>query len=428
MKVFLFFKQGYDKGKKTVIFQSIKHKIMQKINSTLSIQKLFISFLRLGSTAFGGPSMVAYIRKVAVEDKHWLDEETFNNGAALCQIIPGATAMQSAAYVGLQTRGLAGAAAAFIGFGLPAFILMILFAAIYKSVINYPLTLFVFSCLQAMIVAIIANATISFGKVTLKEWKSIIITVVSVVLFWLKVNPILIIVLSAGLGILLAMKNQLVKNISSDPALPQAVLTKEEKTKSYLSQIIAILLFYTALLVLLFFLNENLFVLSTLMFRIDLFAFGGGFASVPLMYHEIVDVRHLLDSQAFMDGIALGQVTPGPIVITATFIGYLLDGLLGAVIGTISIFLPSFLILTGITPFFDKLRTKKIFNGVIRGVLSSFVGLLFTVTIQFALDLQWGAAQIFFGAAALTALLLKVDILFVVLGGIGISIITFFII
>jgi len=181
------------------------------------------------------------------------------------------------------------------------------------------------------------------------------------------------------------------------------------------------------MLLVLFFLNKKLFVFSTLMFRIDLFAYGGGFASVPLMFHEIVDVRHLLSSQTFLNGIALGQVTPGPIVITATFIGYLLYNWVGAVIGTISIFFPSFLILTGITPIFDKLKTKKLFNEVITGVLSSFVGLLFTVTIQFGVALHWGAAQIFLGAAALIALLLKTDLLYVVLIGIAASFLIFFV-
>ena len=96
-------------------------------NHRPSIAELFISFLRLGLTAFGGPSMVAYIRTMAVEKKGWLDAETFSNGVALCQTIPGATAMQTAAYVGLKTCGVIGAGASFIGFGLPAFLLMMMF-------------------------------------------------------------------------------------------------------------------------------------------------------------------------------------------------------------------------------------------------------------------------------------------------------------
>ncbi|MCX6173963.1 MAG: chromate efflux transporter [Ignavibacteriales bacterium] len=392
-------------------------------NSQPSLLKLFTSFLRLGLTAFGGPSMVAYIRKMAVEEEKWIDKETFSNGVALCQVIPGATAMQSAAYVGLKTRGVAGAAATFIGFGLPAFFLMSMLAAVYKLVINLPVTVFIFSCLQAIIVAIIANATISFSKVTLKEWRSVLITIIAIVLFGLKINPIIIIVLSAVIGILLRMKNQISKQqVRADISLAQ------DKTKSYNRQIIFILLTYLVLLLALYILDKNLLVLSTLMFRIDLFAFGGGLASVPLMFHEIVDVRHLLDNKTFMDGIALGQVTPGPIVITATFIGYLLAGSFGAIVGTVSIFLPSFLMLIGITPIFDKLRTQKLFNEIIRGVLSSFVGLLFTITIQFALNLHWGAAQISIGATALIALLLKTDILYVVLVGIALSVTIFFII
>ena len=380
-------------------------------DSPPSIFRLLVSFLRLGLTAFGGPSMVSYIRKLAVEERHWLTSESFNSGVALCQIIPGATAMQSAAYVGLKTRGVAGAAATFIGFGLPAFFLMSVLAGIYKLVINLPITTFMFSCLQAIIIAIIANATVSFGKNTLKEWKSILITFISVALFALQVNPIIIIVLSACEGIVLGLKSKTGKSASS----------LGDKMKSTLRPVLIILSFYAVLLLILFFLNRSMFVLSTLMFRIDLFAFGGGFASVPLMYHEIVEVRHLLGSQAFMNGIALGQVTPGPIVITATFVGYLIAGPFGGIVGTISIFLPSFMMVVGVTPFFDRLRDQKYFNETMMGILSSFVGLLFVVTVRFAMDVHWGLAQVSLGVAALIALLFGTDILYVVLAGVAMS-------
>src|SRR5450759_2146551 len=127
------------------------------MSSTLppSIRQLFTSFLRLGLTAFGGPSMIVYIRKMAVEKKHWLDAETFSDGVALCQTIPGATAMQTAAYVGLKTRGVIGASASFIGFGLPAFLLMMTFAALYTKTHNLLIVISAFSGLQAIIVAII---------------------------------------------------------------------------------------------------------------------------------------------------------------------------------------------------------------------------------------------------------------------------------
>lgn len=384
-------------------------------NPRPSITELFISFLRLGITAFGGPSMVAYIRKIAVEKKKWLDAETFSDGVALCQTIPGATAMQTAAYVGLKTRGVIGSAASFIGFGLPAFLLMMAFAALYASNHNFPLVISAFSGLQAIIVAIIANATLSFGKNTLKDWKTFVIAGMAEVLFGLNLNPILVILLAAVAGLVLIKPKQPNPHRDTPPA----------QISHNLKPLLFILLFVLAGFALLFFLSPTLFNLAELFFRIDLFAFGGGFASVPLMFHEVVEVRHWMESQTFMNAIVLGQVTPGPIVITATFVGYLLGGLLGGVIATISIFLPSFLLVTGIAPYFDRLRTSSYFNKAIGGVLCSFVGLLLAVTIRFALDIHWDLSHLLLAVAAFVALLRKVDILWVVLVGTAASVLLF---
>jgi len=377
------------------------------VNQKPSLLQLFLSFLRLGLTAFGGPSMVAYIRKMAVEQKNWLDAETFNDGVALCQTIPGATAMQTAAYVGLQTRGVIGAGASFIGFGLPAFLLMMGFAALYTYANNLSIVISTFSGLQAIIVAIIANAAVSFGKNTLKNWKSWVIAGAAAALFGMNVNPILVIIMAAIGGIALIQPKQ-----------PNSIHpVSSEHNKSNTRQLLLILAGTAAGFILLFFVNRNLFCLATLMFRIDLVAFGGGFASVPLMFHEIVQVRNWMASQTLMDGIILGQVTPGPIVITATFIGYILGGPFGGVVATIAIFLPSFMMVVGLTPYFDRLRASPVFNKAISGVLSSFVGLLFSVTINFALNVHWDLSHLLLAGLAFAALLLKTDILWVVVLG-----------
>jgi len=359
--------------------------------------------------------MVAYIRRMAVEKKCWVDTETFSDGVALCQMIPGATAMQTAAYVGLKTRGLIGASASFIGFGLPAFFLMMTFAAIYTYTNNLPIVVSAFNGLQAIIVAILANATLSFGKTTLKDWKSLTIAGIAAVLFGLNVNPILAILLAAvgGLALIKPKQPNLHHPISSVQIMP------------YTKPILLILSVSAIGFLLLFLFNKTLFSLAVLLFRIDLLAFGGGFASVPLMLHEIVKVRNWIDSQTFMNGIVLGQVTPGPIVITATFIGYLLRGPLGGVIATISIFLPSFMVVVGISSYFDRLRASPSFNKVIGGVLCSFVGLLLTVTIRFALNVHWNLSHLLLASSALVALHLKVDILLVVMIGTIISVIMF---
>ena len=117
-----------------------------------SPRTIFLAFLRLGLTSFGGPAMVAYIRTMAVKKKRWLSGDSFNDGVALCQAIPGATAMQSAAYVGLQIRGFFGAAAAYMGFGLPAFAFVLVLAIAYQIGHGAPLVLSLLDGLRAVVV------------------------------------------------------------------------------------------------------------------------------------------------------------------------------------------------------------------------------------------------------------------------------------
>jgi chromate transporter len=157
------------------------------------------------------------------------------------------------------------------------------------------------------------------------------------------------------------------------------------------------------------------------MLKIDLFAFGGGFASLPLMLQQVVHVQGWMDERTFMDGIALGQVTPGPIVITATFVGYLLHGLPGAVVATVAIFTPSFLLLVITAPYFDGLKQSALFGKAIKGILASFVGLLLFVTLKFAMAVPWDAIRGLIVVATFIALLRKIDILYIVPAGAALS-------
>ena len=374
---------------------------------------LFISFLRLGLTAFGGPAMIAYIRKLSVNRNKWLDEETFKDGVSLCQSIPGATAMQMAAYVGLRSNGLIGALLSYVGFGLPAFTLMLILSIAYVDAHKLPQVISLFKGLQIIVVAIIANATYSFGKGILKNYREILIALISAALLWLGVSPFVIIIGAALAGTLFFMN-------PGSPALPTHIGKRNQRE---FKQVMLLFFIFIAGLAGLYIADIKLFKLATLMLKIDLFAFGGGFGSVPLMLHEIVDIRKWIDSKTFMDGIALGQVTPGPIVITATFVGYLMYRFAGALVATMAIFTPSFLILVGITPFFDRLKTSKYFVGATKGILATFVGLLFYATIKFAFAVPWEVVRVLLALGALTALIKKIDILYVVLVDAVISII-----
>ena len=379
-----------------------------------SLASLFLSFLRLGATAFGGPAMVAYIRRMAVEDRKWLNDGTFGDGVALCQTIPGATAMQVSAYVGLRARGIPGAAVSFVGFGLPAFLLMVALSAFYVRSYTLPPVVAVFNGLQTIIVAIVANATVSFGRTSLKGFKDVIIGMIAAAMFGSGVSPMLVIILAALLGHVIYIKN----------SLPTSSVSLARDSGS-VRPLLIIALVAALGFVLLFLLERRLFDLAAIMFRIDLFAFGGGFASVPLMFHEIVQVRSWMDGQTFLNGIALGQITPGPIVITATFVGYILYGLLGAVVATLSVFLPSFLMVIGVTPYFDRLRRSIYFSRATGAILCSFVGLLLAVTFRFASNIQWDIPRGLLAGAAFVALLFKVEILWVILLGTIISLFLF---
>jgi chromate transporter len=289
---------------------------------------------------------------------------------------------------------------------------MLVLSAFYARTHELPLVLATFRGLCAMTVAIAANATFTFGKRSMKGWADIIIAGLAAALFRYKVNPIAVILLAALLGLVLYRRQNKSK--------PQAAAAPAIPVRSGW-RVATLLVVVAAGLAVLFMASRGLFDLATLMLRIDLFAFGGGFASVPLMYHEVVDVRSWMDGETLMNGIALGQVTPGPIVITATFVGYLLYGIAGAVVATVSVFLPSFLMVVGVVPHFDRLRASAHFNRCMSGILASLVGLLLSVTVRFALDVSWDAPAIVLAGAALAALLLRVDVLWVVVVGIAVS-------
>jgi len=279
-----------------------------------SCRQLFLTFLRLGLTAFGGPAMVAYIRDLAVRNKHWLSEKSFADGTALCQSIPGATAMQVAAYVGLRARGAAGALAAFVGFGLPAFVLMLALSGLYQVGRDLQPVVSFFRGLNVIVVALVANAAVNFGRNSMKNWRDLVLALGAGTLLCFRGNPILAIVASAAAGMVFYRGAKL-------PIRPVRAAGQPGEHLMVRPIVVAILAGGAALAVL-HVANRRLFDLATLMVKVDLFAFGGGFASVPVMLHHVVDVWHWMDSKTFMDGIALGQVTPGPIVITATFVGY----------------------------------------------------------------------------------------------------------
>jgi len=381
-----------------------------------SVPRLFWEFLRLGLTAFGGPAMVSYIGEMAIAKKRWLTRPSFKEGVAVAQTIPGATAMQVAAYVGLRARGVGGAAAAYIGFGLPAFVLMVVLSVVHTATNKSPINLAVFLGLQVIVVAIVARATVSFGRTTVKGWEDAVVGLAVAAYLARGGNPVVGIAAGAVAGIILYRR---VQSGGADGAQKMPVL--RSTTHLVLLIALAALVGLAALLLV----NRQLFDLSVVMLRVDALAFGGGFASVPVMLHEVVGVKQWMSTRIFMDGIAMGQVTPGPIVITATFVGYRIAGIAGAALATAAVFLPSFLILALVVPHFDRMKANPYFQRAMRGILASFVGLLLAVTIKFALVVPWSPLSAMLAGAAFAALMLKVEVPWVVVPGAIISALVF---
>jgi chromate transporter len=161
--------------------------------------------------------------------------------------------------------------------------------------------------------------------------------------------------------------------------------------------------------------------LDLVLMKLGALAFGGGFTLIPLVQREVVAQHAWLTTREFIDGIALGQVTPGPIMITATFLGYRIAGLPGAVLSTVVVFFPSFVILMAVLPRYDRIKRLPAVQAMVHGVLAAFIALLVFVLLEFArasLD-DWKTVAI--GSAAAIALWLKVDLLIIVAAAVLVS-------
>ncbi len=381
-----------------------------------SFFEIFFAFLRLGCSAFGGPAMAPYIRAMAVTRKGWISEETFRTGLSLAQIIPGATAMQIAAWVGLRVRGVSGALAAYLGFALPAYLMVLALSIVYVHFGDADSMMDMFNGLKIVVVALVAHASVDFARRYLKNGTDKLLALAAALWFGFNLNPIVALVAISLIAILLPTDHGAGLNIAADKRL--------DARKTFRGWI-AVAVSLVLLLAVLWIFAPSYLAMCLLMAKIDLFAFGGGYVSIPLMLHEFVGVHGWMSEHVFMDGIALGQITPGPIVITSAFVGYYLKGLPGSFFAALYMFAPSFLIVVGSAPFVDKLLNSRKTTDALHGSLISLVGLLASVTVRFAFAVSWGWLEIALGLAAFVALRKDVDILWVVLGGCVLSLLLF---
>jgi chromate transporter len=398
---------------------------IERIAKTPTLGGLFLSFLKIGTVGFGGGlAVIAQIRTLAVLQRRWLTEQEFASGFALAQALPGTAAGNTATYVGLKIRGWRGAIVSITGFIMPSMLMMIVLAILYRHLRYLPDTDRLFNGLNAAVVALIIVTAWRMGRNTLiKPWQWLL-AVFSCIWVAFFSATVLEVVLAAGLiGIFIDSfaEKQLrklgqLKGVTSRRKRIAARVTLQRRKRrqrqtnfvgGYLTRALAeervrqageqseepettsdtpgtkfrSLVFLGAAMPILTKV-ALLLTLSTIFLRIGTITFGGGFVMIPLIESEVVDSHHWLTHQEFVDATALGQITPGPVLITATFIGYRVAGTLGALAATISIFLPSFVMTVVAGSSLARFHTNKLVQSFLRGVTPAVVGLLIAAGIS----------------------------------------------
>ena len=379
------------------------------------------TFLHLGATAYGGLAMVEPIRQRVVVDQGWLSQQEFLDGLALCQLVPGATVVQLATYVGYRLRKTTGALAAASAFILPAFLLMLGLSFLYFRYGNLIWVKTVSRGFSAVVIALLVQALWRLAPIIRQHWLDALIALAALAALALKVNY-LVVFLAAG-GLRLALGLRLAREDSPGMATPAGPVLEPGRIITRMAGAVAAIVLGVWGL---WQLDQTLGLMSWIFLKISVVAFGGGFVMIPILQWDMVDHLQWLTLTQFLDGILLGFVTPGPVIITATFVGYRLKGLAGALVATISIFLPPILMIIFLTPFYQRIKEGRWVRPVIQGILTALVGMLVLVTLQMgrAALVDWQSWAIMAGAGV--ALIgLRVSLFWVASAAIGVSLLLF---
>jgi chromate transporter len=334
------------------------------INDTItppreSYFQLFMRFLRFGLLAWGGPAaQIAMIRQELVEEEHWISRERFNRVLAIYQVLPGPEAHELCVYFGMIARGRVGAILAGMGFMLPGFLLMFALSWFYVTYgISSPLFAGVFYGFQAAVAALIVRAVHRIGGHALTDYWLWTIAILAGVAQLSGLHFLLILGL-AGL-IYWAIKRQRLSFASPAPAFFPLLLLPQ-----------------TACIA-----GPSLLALFGYGLRSGLLTFGGAYTVIPFLQHDAVIAGGWMSNEQFLDGLALSSIIPAPLIIFATFVGYLGGGALGALALTAGIFLPAFSFTLIGHRYFERLVRNRSAHAFLDGVTAAIVGLIAATSI-----------------------------------------------
>lgn len=343
-----------------------------------SLSYIFFTFLKLGATAFGGyMSLVAIVQKQLVEVDKKLKEEDLLDGISLTSVLPGPVAVNTIAYVGYQLRGVPGAIAAFAGIILPSFFLVIFLSWLYFSYGNIPAVKNVFSGITPAITALIVTVAIGMTRKTIKlsaQWTICLLAALLLILVGGFAVTFLLIIVSGVAGAFLFRQ-------SAEQALPDDEKIHFENKQLVISGVVLLLLLCTLLWGGQYpGAPKDVQILSTFS-GISLTLFGGGYVVIPALHELFVENLNWLTSAEFADGIAIGQITPGPIFVTATFIGYKVAGVVGAFLATVAIFTPPAVLTVLLSRFVKILNQSSVVKAAMKGVRAAVIGMIFASAI-----------------------------------------------
>jgi len=388
-----------------------------------SLREVAGTFLRIGATSYGGPAIVAQIRRVTVFEKRWLTDDEFRESLAFVQTLPGPIATQTAAHIGWRLHGGRGVLAAMLAYNSPAFVLMLALSAAYFHFEQLPLVHAAFRGLGAAVVGIVVQSIMSMAQPALRNWRGVVIAALAAWGFFGGANTLLVLAGAALAGIAMGAlwpghAGGATGGDEGGRAGPAAASYRRT-----VAAVCAVAVAYAAAIAASGFVSPRLPALGLSMTKINLIAFGGGYTAVAFMYQEAVhSAAHAwLTTKEFIDGLALGQITPGPVIITATFIGYKVGGVLGSAFATVCIFLPSSLLLVLLAPHFARLRHLAVVQSAVSGLLAAFIAMLLHVLADVARSALVGPLEVGLAAAAVVALRLRVNVIWVVVGATAVA-------
>jgi chromate transporter len=365
-----------------------------------SLAQFVLYFLRLGCFGFGGPiALVGFMQKDLVEERHWITREEYLDGLAFSQLAPGPLAAQLAIYLGFSSFGFLGATAVGAAFILPSFLMVVAIGYAYLRFGGSFVIAALFYGIGAAVIGIIARSSIKLMKTSLKnDWLLWAVFLALALSTAITEREIIWLFLAAGVLVML-LRN------------PAWTWLKPRKSTACLFAPFTLSLGKTGAL-LVFFLKAGLFV------------FGSGLAIVPFLHGGVVQEHQWLTEAQFLDAVAVAMITPGPVVITAAFIGYLVAGFPGASAAALGVFLPVYLFVVLVAPFYKRFaqnpQIRSFVQGVTAAATGAIAGAVFVLAKHSLRDL-WT-----FGIAIVTFLILlkwKIPepIIIVLAGGLGIA-------